>query len=318
MVEPVHSQRSVIAEENKGKRLFARIVKHRYIYLLIMPGLLFLILFKIVPIWGLSLAVVDYNPMVGLFKSNWVGFTYFTELFSDKTFYLMLRNTIVINLLSIIFFFPLPIVVAIMINEVKKNQVKKLVQSMVYLPHFMSWVVITSLTFFALSPDVGIINKILMDTGHETIDFVSNKNLFWIIVTLQNMWKDTGWGTILFLAALSGIDPQIYESAGIDGASRMKQIFHITLPSLIPTIVVLLILRLGHIADVSLEQMLLMQNSLNIDVSEVFDTYSFTQGIMQGQLSIGVTVGIFKSFVGLAFVVGANKIIKSLGYEGIY
>lgn len=318
MAELVHSQKSAITGESKRKKLWISMLKHKYIYLLIMPGLLFLLVFKILPIWGLSLALVDYNPMVGLFKSEWIGFTYFAELFSDKAFYLMLRNTIVINLLSIIFFFPLPIVVAIMINEVKQNSTKKIVQSIVYLPHFMSWVVIASLTFFLLSPDVGIINKILMAGGQETIDFVSSTKLFWIIVTLQNIWKDTGWGTILFLAALSGIDPQIYESAGIDGASRMKQIFHITLPSLVPTIIVLLILRLGKIANVSLEQMLLMQNALNIDVSEVFDTYSFTQGILQGQLSIGVTVGIFKSFVGLAFVLGSNKIIKSFGYEGIF
>ncbi|MFE5319233.1 ABC transporter permease [Paenibacillus sp. NPDC056579] len=303
---------------NASNRLWKRIVKGKYIYLLAMPGFLFLLLFKFVPMWGLLLAFQDYNPFKGIMGSQWVGLKHFADLMGDANFYRMLRNTLLINLFGLVFYFPLPIVLALMVNEVRHELFKKINQSLVYMPHFLSWVIIASMTFFILSTDIGIVNKLLNTFGLAPIPFLTQSSFFWGLITGQTIWKEAGWGTIIFLAAIAGVDPQRYEAAVVDGASRFRQIWHITLPAIRPTIVVLLILRLGHMADVGFEQILLMMNPLVREVGEVFDTYAYTQGILRGQFSIGVTVGLFKGVVGLVFVVTANYIVKKLGYEGIY
>lgn len=298
-----------------------KIYDSRYLYLLLLPGLIFFIVVKIFPIWGLSIAFVEYNPyggIAGILKSQFVGFSNFIEVFSDKMFVPMLRNTFIINLLGIIFCFPLPIVLSIMLNEVRHNHFKKITQTLLYFPHFVSWVVVVSLTMFFFSADIGLINKFLVTLGMDKILIMSNPNFFWGLITGQVMWRETGWSTIIVLAAITGIDPQLYEAAVIDGASKWKQIIHVTIPSVAPTIVVLLILRLGHMADVSLEQIILMQNPLLYEVSEVFDTFAFTQGVTNGFISIGVAVGLFKSVVNMIFVVSANTIITKLGQDGIY
>ncbi|SDO34538.1 putative aldouronate transport system permease protein [Paenibacillus sp. yr247] len=299
-------------------RLGARMLQYKYMYLLALPGIVYFILFKFVPMWGLLLAFKDYNPFDGFLGSTWVGTKNFEKLFTDNFFYIMLRNTLGINLIGLIFMFPVPIVLALMLNEIRHEAFKRINQSIVYLPHFLSWVVVASMTFFVLSSDVGIVNKLITGAGHESVAFLSNPNYFWGLITVQSMWKEAGWGTIIFLAAMAGVDPQRYEAAVVDGASRWRQIWHITLPAIRSTIIILLILRLGHIADVGFEQLLLMQNPLVRSVSEVFDTYSYTYGILNGQISIGVTVGMFKGVVGLVFVLTANYIVKKLGHEGIY
>ncbi|WP_240415421.1 ABC transporter permease [Paenibacillus periandrae] len=297
---------------------FNKLVANRFLLFLALPGFLFIIIFKFVPMWGFLLAFQDYSPFKGFMGSKWVGFTHFMDMFHDPNFLIMLRNTLVINLLSLVFYFPLPIIMALMLNEAKHELFKKLNQSIVYLPHFLSWVIVSSMTFFVLSTDVGIVNKILFSFGMEQMKFLSDPNYFWGIITAQSIWKETGWGTIIFLAAMAGIDPQRYEAAVMDGAGRFRQIWSITLPGITPTIVIMLILRLGNMADVGFEQIVLMINPLVREVGEVFDTYSYTQGILRGKVSIGVTVGLFKSLVGLFFVITSNYIIKKLGYEGIY
>lgn len=311
--------------ELAGKKIYikptgfwAKIYKHRYTYLLVMPGFLFFVVFKFGPMWGLILAFQNYNPYQGVMGSEWIGLENFKDLFNSTYFYLMLRNTLVINLLNIIFFFPIPIFLAIMLNEVRHDSFKKINQTIVYLPHFLSWVVIASITFFIFSADVGAINKVLGNLGFEPISFLTKNQFFWGLLTLQNIWKDAGWGTIIFLAAIAGVDPQRYEAAVIDGANRMRQIYHITLPAIRPTIIILLILRMGHMVDVGFEQVLLMMNPLVNNVAEVFDTYAYNQGVLRGRLSVGVTVGMFKGVVGLILIVIANQIAKRLGNEGIY
>lgn len=298
--------------------LLSRMYKHRMIYLLILPGLLYFLLFKIVPLWGLLLAFQDYNPFLGFTGSEWVGLKHFNELFASSNFYIMLRNTLAINLIALVFHFPLPILLALMLNEIRHETFKRINQSIVYLPHFLSWVVVASMTFFLLSTDVGIVNKLIAQSGKDTISFLSEPNYFWGLLTAQSMWKEAGWGTIIFLAAMAGVDPQRYEAAVVDGAGRFRQIWHITLPAIRPTIIILLILRLGSMADTGFEQILLMMNPLVRSVGEVFDTYSYTYGILQGKISIGVTVGLFKGLVGLFLIVAANKIVRRLGHEGIY
>lgn len=308
----------VKAKAVRSSGLVARILQHKAIYLLILPGVLYFFIFKFVPMWGLLLAFQDYNPFLGFSGSPWVGLKHFTELFSDANFYLMLRNTFMINLIGLVFHFPLPILLALMLNEIRHEAFKRINQSVVYLPHFLSWVVIASLTFFMLSTDVGVVNKVISAGGGETISFLSQPGYFWGVLTAQNMWKEAGWGTIIFLAAMAGVDPQRYEAAVVDGASRFRQIWHITLPAIRPTIIILLILRLGHMADIGFEQVLLMINPLVMSVGEVFDTYAYSHGILLGQVSIGVTVGMFKGVIGLIFIVTSNYIVKKLGQEGIY
>lgn len=304
--------------QTRANQLLRAMHQHVYIYLLILPGVIYFILFKFVPIWGLLLAFKDYNPFLGFFESEWVGMAHFTELFSSRNFYLMLRNTFAINLFGLIFLFPIPIILGLMLNEVRHEAFKRINQSIVYLPHFLSWVVVSSMTFFILSMDVGILNKVLISFGREPISILSEPNYFWGIITAQSMWKEAGWGTIIFLAAMAGVDPQRYEAAVVDGAGRWAQIWHITLPAIRPTIIILLILRLGNMADVGFEQVLLMMNPLVMSVAEVFDTYAYSHGILRGQLSIGVTVGMFKGVVGFVLVMCANYVVKKLGHEGIY
>jgi len=299
-------------------RLWNAIVQHRWLYVLALPGALYILLFKYAPMWGLLIAFQDYNPYAGFWGSEWIGFKHFSELFQSQNFYIMLRNTFAINIFGIVFMFPVPIVLALMLNEVRHEVFKRVNQSIVYLPHFLSWVVVASMTFFILSTDVGIVNKLISDSGREPVPFLSEPNYFWALLTLQNMWKEAGWGTIIFLAAMAGVDPQRYEAAVVDGASRWRQIWHITLPAIRPTIIILLILRLGQMADVGFEQVILMTNPLVTSVSEVFDTYVYTVGILRGQVSVGVTVGMFKGVVGLVLVVLSNAIVKKMGHEGIY
>ncbi|WP_243767712.1 ABC transporter permease [Paenibacillus agricola] len=299
-------------------RLGIRMLQHKYMYMLALPGILYFILFKLVPLLGLMLAFKDYNPFSGFVGSKWVGLMHFKELFADNNFYMMLRNTFAINIFGLVFMFPLPIVLALMLNEVRHEVFKRINQSIVYLPHFLSWVVVASMTFFILSTDVGIVNKLITESGRESVAFLSNPNYFWGLITVQNMWKEAGWGTIIFLAAMAGVDPQRYEAAVVDGANRWRQIWHITLPAIRPTIFILLILRLGHMADVGFEQVLLMMNPLVSSLAEVFDTYAYTQGILRGQISTGVTVGMFKGVVGFVLVLVSNYVVKKLGHEGIY
>lgn len=298
--------------------LWQKITHYRYIYLLMLPGLLYFLLFKFGPMWGLLLSFQNYSPFQGFWGSEWVGFKHFQDLFASKSFYIMARNTFLINIFGLIFSFPLPVILALMLNEIRHETFKRINQSIIYLPHFLSWVVVASMTFFLLSSDIGVINKVIRWFGHNPIPFLTEPNYFWGLITAQSIWKEAGWGTIIFLAAMAGVDPQRYEAAVMDGASRFKQIWHITLPAIRPTIIILLILRLGHIADVGFEQLLLMQNPLVLPVAEVFDTYAFSQGIVRGQISVGVTVGMFKGLVGLILVTGSNYVIKKMGQEGIY
>jgi putative aldouronate transport system permease protein len=302
----------------KTNSLARRIIDARYIYILLLPGLIYFVVFKYAPMWMLIIAFQDFNPWVGISGSEWVGFKHFQYLLSDPMFYLMLRNTLAINLMSLVFYFPLPIILALLLNEVRHDKFKRFNQTIFYFPHFLSWVIIASLTFFVLSVDVGVINKGRIFLGLQPVSYLSNPNYFWIILTIQQIWKESGWGTIIFLAALAGVEVEQYEAAIIDGANRFQRIIHITIPSIMPTIIVLLLLQLGNIASVGFEQVLLMSNPLVNSVAEVFDTYAYRVGILQGSISFGTTVNIFKGIVALLFVWLSNYSVKKLGYEGIY
>ena len=308
-----------VMPRNKSKftYLLKKILAHWQIYVLLLPGLIYFAIFKLKPLWGLQIAFQNYNPYDPS-KTTFAGMKFFNELFHSSVFWQMLRNTLVLNLINLVFYFPMPIILAIALSEIRFKSFKRLSQSLVYLPHFLSWVVVVSLTFFLLSSDQGIINKILLQTTGSRYSFLQDPKLFWIILTCQSIWRESGWGTILFLAAITSINPELYEAAAIDGAKRFRQILSVTIPGMAPTIVVMLILRLGQSCDVSLEQVLLMQNPLVMGVGEVFDTYAYTQGVLRAVFSIGVAVGLFKGLVNMMMVLSSNAIVKKLGHEGLY
>lgn len=313
----IHAVKNV-SKTDKRRKLWQRIYNYRQLYLLAAPGLLFYIVFKLLPMWGLSLAFVDYSARLGVFGSPFMGIKNFVDFFNNKFFSMMLVNTLTFSGMNLALFFPIPILLALLINEAASTRFKRIVQTLVYMPHFLSWVVVTGLTFFLLSTDIGIINKAIVQLGGKSRSFLTDKNLFKWIILGQNIWKEAGWGTIVFLAAITQIDPSMYEAAVIDGARRYQQIWYITLPLIIPTIVTLFIIRLGSALDVSFEQVLLMKNALVRDAAEVFDTYSYYVGIQRGNFSIAVTVNLFKSVVSMALVILANRSIKAIGQDGIY
>lgn len=316
----MYSQRGATGFKEKGKRksLWHGLRRDKFLYLLMLPGLVFFILFKYVPMWGIVIAFQDYSPYLGVVQSKWVGFEHFNRLFSNPDFVKLLRNTTMISLMSLLFFFPMPIIFSLLLNEVRNVVFKRILQSIVYLPHFLSWVIIAGITFLLFSQTSGIVNLLLASYGEDKVDFLTNSDMFWWLLTAQSIWKDTGWGTIIFLAAIAGVDPQQFEAAKIDGASRLRQVWHITLPAIRSVILILLILRLGHVMDVGFEQVFLMMNGAVSEVADVFETYVYRMGIQSGQFSYSTAVGLFKSVIGLVLVIVSNRIAKRLGEEGVY
>lgn len=302
----------------RRKERMKNIKKNKLIYLMIAPGIIYFLIYKYFPMYGLIIAFQDYKPYLGISGSEWVGFQHFQRLFQDPDFWMIFKNTIVLFILQLVIAFPIPIILALMLNEVRSNLYKRSVQTLIYIPHFMSWVVIVSISYVMLTLDGGIINSILRVMGFGQINFLLSEEWFRPMYILQIIWRESGWGTIIFLAAIAGVDPQLYEAAKIDGASRLRQIWHITLPSIRSVIIILLILKIGDVLELGFEHVYLLLNSSNRAVAEIFDTYVFTAGLQQGQFSYSTAVGFFKGIVGLILVVGANKLAKKYGEEGVY
>ncbi|MCR8635351.1 sugar ABC transporter permease [Paenibacillus sp. N5-1-1-5] len=298
--------------------LLRSLYKNRLIYLMIAPGILYFLAFKYLPMFGLMIAFKDYQPFLGVWGSRWVGFKHFEYFISLPDFWMLFRNTFVLAFYNLVFFFPLPILVALMLNELRSNLYKRFVQSMIYVPHFVSWVVVVGMAFIFFTTEGGLVNELLVSFGFEKINFLLNKEWFRPLVVSEIIWKEIGWGTIIFLAALAGVDQQLYEAAHMDGAGRFRQIWHITLPAIRSTIVILLILRLGQFLDTGFEQIYLMLNPMNREIGEVFDTYVYTNGIQQGKFSYTTAVGLFKSVIGMVLVIGTNYLAKKFGEEGVY
>lgn len=303
---------------NRRNQSWRLLVKNKYLLLMALPGIAYFVLFKYLPMWGILIAFQNFSPYLGLWNSPWVGFEHFQRFFSNPDFWLLLRNTMAINLLNLVFFFPAPIILSLLLNEVRVMAYKRVIQSIIYMPHFLSWVIIAGITFLLCSKSTGIINKLLVAAGYEKIDFLTNPDLFWMMLVIQNIWKDAGWGTIIFLAAIAAADPQLYEAAKIDGANRFRQMWHVTLPAIRPVIVILFILRIGDIMDVGFEQVFLMMNGAVTNVADVFDTYVYRVGVQQGQFSFSTAAGLFKSVVGFLLVILANTLAKKLGEDGVY
>ena len=286
---------------------------------MLVPGLAYFLLFRYWPMYGLTIAFQDYLPFLGYSGSPWVGFKHFEELFTGPDFGRLMINTAVLALLTVVFVFPAPIVVAMLLNELRLRVVKRAVQSLIYIPHFLSWTIVASLTYLLFSADFGVLaDAIHSVVGGRQVDYVAQEEWFRPIIVLQLLWKQTGWGTIIYLAALAGVDTQLYEAARVDGAGRWRQFWHITLPSIRPAIVVMAILTTGHLMDSGFEQIWLMTTSLNRPVAEVFDTYVYYIGITQGAFSYSTALGLFKGVIGVVLIVGSNWLAKRLGQRGLY
>ena len=299
------------------KKRWRRIMSYRWLYIMLIPGILYYAVFRFGPMFGLVAAFKNYQPFLGFFESEWVGLKYFIRFFTEPSFMKLLGNTLTLSLMNLVFFFPMPILIALLLNEVRCSWFKRTVQSVVYLPHFLSWVVIVGISYTLFTSDGGIITEALKQLGFGQINFLTSSKWFRPMVVIQNIWKETGWGSIIFLAALAGVNIEMYEAAKLDGANRFQQILYITLPAIKTTIITMLILRLGHVMESGFDQLYNMQNAMNRDVADVFDTYVYRMGLVNGQLSYSTAVGLFKSLVGLILVLSADRISKKVGEEGI-
>lgn len=292
--------------------------KNLDLYLILIPGLVYILIFKYIPMGGLIIAFQDFNIFEGIRGSEWVGFQHFAKLFRSEEFYMVFRNTLLISLYKLVFIFPIPIIVALILNETRCALFKKSIQTIIYLPHFLSWVIISGLFINILSPTGGMVNEIIKCLGGEPVMFMADNRYFRSILVLSSAWRGVGWTAIVYIAAIAGIDPAMYESAVIDGAGRIKQIIYITLPSISSTIVLMLILRLGNILQGDKEQVLMMYNPIVYEVGDIIETYVYRLGLGKMEYSFSTAAGLFNSLVGLILICSGNIISKKLVQKSIW
>jgi putative aldouronate transport system permease protein len=300
-----------------NERLSTRIWKARFLYLLILPTIIYFFIFAYLPFVGLQIAFKDFQIFKGMWASPWVGFDHFIDVFTSVKFPQLIRNTLLISFYKLMFGFPVPILFALLLNEVRILWFKKTIQTVTYFPHFLSWVIFAGIIFNFIGP-LGIINLVLKDIGIEPINFMTNPDYFRSILVITGILKEFGWGAIIYLAALSGLDPQLYEAAKIDGAGKLRQIWHITLPGLRSTIVLLFILSLGHILDAGFDQVFMLYNGAVLGVGDIIDTYVYRVGLLEAQYEMATAVGLFKGVVGMVLIVTANKVIRRLGEKSLW
>ncbi|MBB3129271.1 putative aldouronate transport system permease protein [Paenibacillus rhizosphaerae] len=317
---PRGGQDTAKAPKRKRKGGFwSTVLQQKYLYLMSLPFVIWVFVFSYLPLWGWTMAFQNYKPARSFSEQKWVGFKYFHELFQDDRFYLVLRNTLAMSFMGLILGFVVPIFFAILLNELRGMFFKRFVQTVSYLPHFVSWVVVAGIITKMLSIDGGAVNQILMalHLTDEPIQFMAKGSWFWYIVTGSDVWKETGWNTIIYLAAITGIDPELYEASRVDGASRWRQMWHITLPGIRSTISVLLIMSIGHLISIGFEKQFLLGNNLVSDYSEVLDLYALNYGLNMGRFSYGTAIGIFNSVVSIILLFTANGIFKKITKESI-
>jgi len=311
----------VLSLKNKsvGKnKVWKRIIKNYELYIFILPAFLYFIIFHYAPMYGVQIAFKDYIATKGIMKSPWVGFKHFKYFFDSYYFGILLKNTIGISIYSLAVGFPIPIVLALLLNELKSERFKKVVQNVTYVPHFISTVVMVGMIVSFLSPNSGVINQIIKAFGGEPIYFMTRSDLFKSIYVWSGIWQNAGWSSIIYLAALSGIDMELHEAAIVDGATRLQRIRHINIPGIMPTVVVLLILNCGSIMNVGFEKIFLMQNSLNMESSDVISTYVYRRGLLNAQYSFSSAVGLFNSVINFTLLVIVNRISKSVNETSLW
>ncbi len=297
--------------------------RHPAMYLMVVPGLTVLLIHKFIPYYGILIAFKDYNifagknPLDAIGASEWVGTYWFEKLFSGRDFMKVLKNTLIINFSKILWIFPIPILCAIMLNEIERKTYKRLVQTVIYVPHFFSWVIVYGI-FLSLLATSGVVNELLIALGFNKINFFTNTEVFRGILVFTEGWKSIGHTAIVYLAAITGLDMELFDAARVDGAGRLKQIWHITLPGILPSIVLMLILKVGHILDHGFEQVLLFYNSTVYEVADIIQTYVYRQGIGRMEFSYSAALGLFNSVVAFILIVGANAISKKTLHRSIW
>lgn len=308
----------ILNKSLRGGRAFRRVWGNRYLYLLLIPCVVFFIVFHYLPMYGLIIAFKNFKFSKGIVDSPWVGLENFRYLFGLKDFYRVLGNSILLSLMKLVICFPIPIILSVALNEIPFLRYKRTLQTTIYLPYFISWVVIGGILVNLLSPSWGIINMLIKSFGGEPVFFLGSSKYFRGIAVVSHIWKQAGWDTIIYLAAITAISPELYEAARIDGASRFQAVWHVTLPGIRSTIVILLLLTVGNLMNNGFEQINVLQNSSNLAVSEVFETYTYKLGLVNGRFSFATAVGMFSSTVGFVLLVCANGIARLCGEEGIF
>jgi putative aldouronate transport system permease protein len=300
-----------------GQKVLRCLWQYRWIYLLLTPGLLYFLLFYYLPLLGNLIAFQNYSPYLGFFRSPWVGLSNFAQIFTDPELGVAIRNTLIINVLQIVFAFPAGIVLSLMLNALVSERFKRVMQSVMYLPHFLGWVIIISIWQQIFGGD-GFVNNLVVGLGGKPINIMTNPDFFKPLVVLQVMWKETGWSTIIFLAAITAIDISLYEAAAVDGAGRWRRMWHITLPGIRNIIILLLILRIGEILSSGFEQIFLQRSAVGLDASDVIETFVYDRGIVNGNWGYSAAVALLKTLIGALLIYAANRAAKKYGEEGLY
>ncbi|RAV11903.1 ABC transporter permease [Paenibacillus contaminans] len=306
------------ARRSYSRQLLVDIRKDWDLYAALIPGIVFLLLFKYTPMYGIVIAFKDFNIFTGIADSEWAGLKHFARLFTSADFMEVFRNTLIISLYKIIFLFPLPIMMAIMMNELRHLAFKRTVQTIVYLPHFLSWVIVGGLFLDLLSVNGGLVNKLIVSLGGEPIRFFLDSDIFRSVLITSAGWKEIGWNMIIYLAAMMGIDQQLYEAAKMDGAGKWKQTIHITIPGLVPIITLMFILRLGAILEAGTEQILVMYNPSVYNVADVIGTYVYRVGLGEQNYSFSTAVGLFESIIAFVLIIGGNWLTRKYTQSGIW
>jgi putative aldouronate transport system permease protein len=305
--------------ESRLKLTVMQVWGFRAFYLMLLPGVIYYIIFRYVPMYGIIIAFKDYQMLDGILGSHWVHpwYKHFDTFFNSPYFGQLLTNTIVISVYKLLFGIAPPIIMALLLNECRLRWFKSFVQTLTYMPHFLSWVIIYGILTALLSQSSGLVNRLLVEAGGHSIGFMTSVDYFRSILVSSEVWKDLGWGAIIYLSAMTAIDPTLYEAARVDGASRLRMIWHITLPGIRNVIVLLFILKLGHIMDAGFDQIYILYNIQVYQVADILDTWVFRTGLQQLNFSLAAAVGLFKSVIGLIFVLGSNHLSKKWG-EGVW
>lgn len=299
------------------RKTVIKVWNYKWVYLMLLPVLLYYAVFRYAPMYGITIAFKDYNIFKGVFESPWVGFDVFKKIFANKNFWSAIKNTFLLNLVTLAVSFPLTIIVSLMLNEIAGVWFKKVTQSILYLPHFISWVVVAGIATNLFALQDGTINMLLKGLGIQEVPFLSNEGWWIFTYVVCNVWKEIGWGTIIYLAALTGVDESLYEAAYLDGASRFQRLIYITLPSIKSVIVTMLILNISKMMSIGLDAPLLLGNTRVMGVSEVISTYTYRIGIQKTQYSESTAIGLFQSVVNIVILLAADKFAKLIGEDGI-
>lgn len=309
---------STISKQHTGKKkLSTRIWKHRQYYLLILPAIIYVIVFNYFPMYGIQIAFKNYKMSLGIMASKWVGFKHFESFFNSYYFWTLLKNTLILSLYGLFVAFPMPIFISLILNELR-GRYKNVVQTILYAPHFISTVVLIGMVNIMFSPSTGVVNTIIEMLGGERIYFLGEPQYFRHLYVWSGIWQGLGWNAIIYLAALAGVDPELHEAAEIDGASRLQRIRYINLPCITPTIIIMLILRIGSIVSVGYEKAFLLQTELNLDVSELISTYVYKRGIVNTNYSFSTAVGLFNNIINVTLLLIANKISSKVSDTSLF